>query len=181
MLEYLDAQISSNALIWLFLAAFMIHDLEEIIYMEGWMKKHGNLLGRKMPGWFSQLMGWYGKITGARFAVPVAFEFIAFIPITFYAAERQHYAFFLGINAIMFIHVFTHIGNSLRVGRYTPGVVTAVLVALPYTAYLFYRLTGDGLIVWTEVWDSIPYGAVLVPIVGLGYLASKYMVPVPER
>ncbi|MFF2479856.1 HXXEE domain-containing protein [Paenibacillus sp. NPDC058071] len=177
MIGFLDVQIGSAALIWLFLAAFMIHDLEEIIVMEGWMRKHHSSLQKRLPRTFARLIGKLGPMTGSRFAVPVAFELIAFIPITFYAAERQQYAFFLGINAIMFIHVFTHLGQSFLLKRYTPGVVTAVVVALPYSAYLFYRLISDGLITWNDIWLSLPYGAILAPIIGLGYWASRYLTP----
>ncbi|KAA9008558.1 HXXEE domain-containing protein [Paenibacillus spiritus] len=180
MLDTLNAQIGSSALIWLFLAAFIIHDFEEIIFMEGWTQKHGAWLISRLPAPAARIAGRYGRLTGSRFAVPVLFEFIAFVPITFAAAERQHYAFFLGINAVMFIHVFTHLGHAILLRRYTPGVVTAVLIALPYSAYLFYRLTDEGLVSWKEIWMSLPYGAILIPLVGFGYLAGKYLAPARE-
>lgn len=181
MLEGLHEQIEIKALIWLFLAAFMIHDFEEIIFVEGWMRKHESSLKEKIPGAFSRLLSRYGDVTSSRFAVPVAFEFIAFIPITFLAAEQQLYPFFLGINAVMFLHVFTHFGHSLYLRRYTPGVVTALLVALPYSSYMFYRLTGEGLIDWSDVWRSLPFGIILAPIVGLGYITARYILPVSHE
>jgi len=55
MLSLLDSVISLNSVIWLFLIAFIIHDLEEIIFVESWMKKNYNYIQQKTPSLFKKV------------------------------------------------------------------------------------------------------------------------------
>lgn len=178
MLEAVDSSISLTSLIWLFIAVFMVHDLEEIIFVENWMKKNRDTMEHKIPRWFQTRMKSITSITSSQFAVAVSFELIFFIPFTYLAAERQSYLLFMGFNALMFAHVFTHIGQSIFMRRYTPGVVTAVLLSLPYSSYLFYRLLDADIASWPEIWLSLIVGLVTVgPLVLLGHVSAKYIVP----
>lgn len=52
---------------------------------------------------------------------------------------------------------------------YTPGVVSAVFITLPYTIYLFYRMITWELVTIDHILLSIPLGLVVVPIVFVGH------------
>ncbi|WP_144932304.1 HXXEE domain-containing protein [Paenibacillus sp. 32O-W] len=151
MLSYIDSAVSIQSLIWLFLAAFMLHDFEEIIRMENWFRKAGRTVILKVPQPFDKIVSSASQITTAQFAFAVCVEFMVFVPVTYLAAEHNHYLLFIGFNAVLLLHVFMHIGQALFVRMLVPGVTTAVLITLPYTLYLFYRLLSEHLIQWSDL------------------------------
>ena len=68
--------------------------------------------------------------------------------------------------AIFFVYVFGHVGQSLFFRAYTPGVITAVLVVLPYSLYGFHRLFAANLIDSNGFTTLVLVGALLfVPLV----------------
>ncbi|MEB3101349.1 HXXEE domain-containing protein [Ferviditalea candida] len=168
--------ISVNSLIWLFLVVFMIHDFEEIIFVEPWIKKNFNQIINKVPERITIILSEYSTVTSSQFAVAVFVEFVLFTVITYLAAEQGSYIFFIGFNAILLIHVFTHFAQTLYLRMYTPGVITALLIILPYSIYLFYRLIGEGIVTLREVFIYAPFGLVLIPIVLFGHKLGKKIV-----
>ena len=49
MLNWLDSNISVETLIWLFPITFLIHDFEEIIFVEAWFKKYYERILPRVP------------------------------------------------------------------------------------------------------------------------------------
>ncbi|MEF2248038.1 HXXEE domain-containing protein [Paenibacillus sp. IITD108] len=74
------------------------------------------------------------------------------------------------------MHVLTHVGQSIYLRMYTPGVVSAVILVLPYTLYLFTRLIREELITWELILLSIPVGFLIIPIVLLGHELGKRII-----
>jgi hypothetical protein len=177
MIAWLDSILSLQSIIWLFLAAFILHDFEEIIVVEPWIKKNYQHLLDAAPPAFKRTVESFYDITSGQFAVAVLIEFIVFIPTTWFAAETDHNLLFLAFNVVLFLHVFTHLGQSLILKKYTPGVVTALVITLPYSLYLFYRLFQAGSADWQTLWISLPIGVVLLPIVLQGHKIGKKLVP----
>ncbi|MCM3550707.1 Uncharacterised protein [Niallia circulans] len=176
MIEALNQSVSIPSLIWLFLAFFMIHDFEEIIFVEGWAKKRYESVYQTIPSFYKPIFRIFNGITSSQFAFAVFIEFIIFIPVTYLAAEQQMFTWFLGFNVIAFLHVFTHVGQALLLRMYTPGVITAIIVILPYSLYLFYRLEMEYNIQINDLIASIPYGLTIIPIVAFGHLLAKTVV-----
>ncbi|REE67304.1 uncharacterized protein with HXXEE motif [Paenibacillus taihuensis] len=176
-MNWLNTHISLNSLIWLFIATFMIHDFEEIIFVERWMGRNylsaRSALPKPLRRWFDS----FQNIKSSQFAVAVALEFIIFIPTTIMAADFHHFLLFIGFNAILFIHVFTHISQSLFLRMYTPGVITAVFVTLPYSIYLFYRLSDLGILNWVMFSNSLNVGVILLPLVFFGHIIGRKIIP----
>ncbi|HEY2491820.1 MAG TPA: HXXEE domain-containing protein [Paenibacillus sp.] len=168
--------ITMQSLVWLFMVVFILHDLEEIIWVEAWIKKNRNQVINNVPTRIRNQLDKIFNITSGQFAVAVLLEFIIFIPFTFMAAEQEKFFIFLSFNALFLLHVFTHLGQTLYLKMYTPGVVSAVIFVLPYTLYLFYRLIREELVTWGEVLFSIPVGLMLVPIVLLGHELGRRLV-----
>jgi len=167
---------STQTLVWLFIVVFLLHDLEEIIWVEPWIKKNRIRVMTKVPARMKRSIGSMFNITSSQFAVAVLIEFLVFIPFTFVAAEQGKFFLFIAFNAIFLVHVFTHLGQSLYLKMYTPGVISAVIIVLPYTVYVFNRLLHEGLITWGELLLSLPVGLILIPIVLLGHEVGKRIV-----
>lgn len=147
----------------------MIHDFEEIIWVESWMKKHFEIVHAAVPKPLKKDFESFRGIQSAQFSVAVALEFVLFIPVTWLAGDYGHSLFFIGFNVILFIDVFIHLAQSLFLKLYTPGVVTAVFVTLPYSVFLFYRLFKACLADWGSLLISLPAGIPLLPLVLLGH------------
>ncbi|MFX3631564.1 MAG: HXXEE domain-containing protein [Candidatus Pristimantibacillus sp.] len=177
MIHLLDSSISLNTLIWLFLVAFMLHDFEEIIWIEPWFRKHYKSVCSKIPQKFHKDVQSFAKMTSSQFAVAVCIEFIVFVPFTFLATEKGNYLLFLGFNVVMLLHVFMHIGQSVFLKMWVPGVITAVCVTLPYTVYLFYRMLNENVVEMSDILISLPFGLILIPIILLGHKAGERLVP----
>jgi len=117
-------------------------------------------------------------LTTVQFSVSVAFVFIFVLSSTYLAT---HYNFAEGalrylfiIVAVFFLHVFTHVGQALILRTYTPGVITSVLIILPYTLYLFFRLFREHLIDWNFALFNIPFVLLALPIIlGTHSIARK--------
>lgn len=177
MWGFLDGWFSVHTLLWLFPAVFMLHDFEEIIFIDGWYKKHGEAIRPRIPVRMRPGFERVASMTSGQFAVAVLVEFILFIPITYAASERGAMLLFLSCNAVLLLHVFTHLGQSLYLRRYTPGVVSAVLLTTPYTLYLFDRLIREGVVTFAEIAYSLPIGLLIVPIVLAGHELGRRIVP----
>lgn len=171
-----DSIITINSLMWLFLAAFMIHEFEEIIFVESWMKKNYQRIHKLVPSSFAKLLREMSGIKSSQFAVAVFTEFIVFIPVTYLAVEHHIYFLFIGFNALLFIHVFTHLGQSIYLKSYTPGVITGIIVVLPYSLYLFYRMLNEELVSIKEILLYAPSGLLLIPLVMLGHKLGKLVI-----
>lgn len=167
---------TTQTLVWLFIVVFLLHDLEEIIYVESWIKKNRNQVISKVPAKVGKRLDKIFNITSGQFAVAVLLEFIIFIPFVFIAAEQEKFFVFLSFNTLFFLHVFTHVGQSIYLKMYTPGVVSALLLVLPYSIYLFDTLITDNLVTWTEILLSIPVGLLIIPVVLLGHELGRKMV-----
>ena len=172
-MDWLDSHISIETLLWLFPITFLIHDFEEIIFVEAWFKKNYGrvlpLIPKKLKGTFQEM----SRTTSARFSIPVFLQFIVYVIASFIAVEQQYYGVLIGVNVILLLHVFMHIGQSLFIKTYALGVGTAVLVTLPYTVYLFYRLIFEGLIRPIELLIYTPFGILTIVVLLLGHKISR--------
>lgn len=173
MVSAVNSFISIKGLIWLFLPLFLIHDLEEIITVESWYGTHESRLKARLPRIIQTKIDAALSLKSSQFAVAVLLELTLLLPFTYLAAEKDTYLWFLSANVIFFLHVFTHVAQSVRLKTYTPGVVTAIAIVLPYTSYLFWRLTTEGTVNWQQLYRSLPVGLLLLPVVLLGHWLGK--------
>jgi hypothetical protein len=47
---------------------------------------------------------------------------------------------------------FPHVLLSLRLRKYSPGLVTAIFLTLPFSIHLFQRALNENLLAWREFW-----------------------------
>jgi hypothetical protein len=132
-----------DRLLWLVPIFLTIHNLEEVPFMETWYKR----LPMQLPL----------TITTRQFAIAVTFITIAGFMITYlgveYLANQTGYLLVLGIQAILMFNAFVpHIATTIRFRMYSPGVITAVLIMLPFSFYLFRRAFEENFLTWKQLW-----------------------------
>ncbi|QRG68902.1 HXXEE domain-containing protein [Brevibacillus choshinensis] len=154
--------------IWLLLVVFVLHDLEELIVVESWLQKNKGVVMKKAPRWFKGMIEPSLTMTTAQFAVAVTCIFCVLalaVLLTICTWEQRTFLpFFLVCLHVLFLHTFTHIGQSLLLRSYTPGVVTAVALALPYSLYTYSCLFAEDVISWQLVGSTLPYVLLIVPL-----------------
>ena len=175
LLDVLLDAIGIESAVWLFLAAFMLHDFEEIIRIEPWMRRHADYLRTIVPNGLRGTLDRMSGVTASQFAVAVCFEFVVFIPVTLLAAEKGIFLPFLGFNVILLLHVFMHIGQALYARMLVPGVTTAVCITLPYSLFIIAKLMREGFVTCMDVIVSIPFGLTLVPILLIGHKLGEML------
>lgn len=145
-----------DRLLWLVPIFLTIHNIEEAPLMESWYKR----LPMKLPL----------TITTRQFVIAVTFITIAGFIITYlgveYFANQTGYLLVLGMQAILAFNAFVpHIATTIRFRMYSPGVITAVLIMLPFSFYLFRRAFEENILTWNQFWLLLAISPVAVAII----------------
>ena len=155
---------------WLLPLSWVVHDIEEITtigrHSPDSERPTGVLEGRSHV--VRRLVESY-SVRRFEFTIAVAivgmFMFGAAVAATVNVGGvgRLVFAVFLGG---YFLHAFVHVGQSILARGYTPGVVTAVVVVVPSSVYLYHRLFESNLVnAQTAVWTAAVGLLLFVPIV----------------
>jgi hypothetical protein len=77
----------------------------------------------------------------------------------------------LGIQAILLFNAFVpHLATTIRFRMYSPGVVTAILITLPFSIYLFRRALHENMLTWNQFWILLgiaPFAMVIFALISL--------------
>ena len=152
---------SFDRLLWLVPVFFTLHNLEEAPFMESWSKR----LPLKI----------HPVVTTRQFVIAVTILTLAGFLITYfgveYLANSTGYLIVLGIQAILLFNAFIpHIAATVRFHMYSPGVISAVLITLPFSFYLFRRALDDNLLSWNQFWGLLglaPFAMVIFAFISL--------------
>jgi len=130
-------------LLWLVPVFFMLHNLEEAPFMEGWSKR----LPLKI----------HPTVSTRQFVIAVTFLTLAGFLVTYfgveYLADQTGYLIIMGIQTVLLFNAFIpHITATIRFRMYSPGVVTAIVITLPFSFYLFRRALTENMLSWTQFW-----------------------------
>lgn len=129
-----------------------------------------------MEGWSRRLpVRIHPTVTTRQFVVAVALLTVAGFLITYAALEHMDpstgYILVLGIQAILLVNAFLpHLAATIRFRMYSPGVVTAVLITIPFSYYLFRRALTSDILTWTHFWILLalaPFAMVLFAALAL--------------
>jgi hypothetical protein len=138
--------------LWIALAAYAIHILEE--FMFDWKN-------------------WANKVLGLPVTWPDFYVTNAVVVVLGIVAAQVGWrlpAISLAFPALMLINaVFFHIAPFVVTRKFSPGLVTAVLLFLPLGGWLFYGAWVDGVLTTMSALGAVVLGAVLMasPIVML--------------
>ena len=150
-----------RVLSWLVPVFFMLHTMEEAPLMEKWSKR----LPLKI----------HPTVTTRQFVVAVAFLTLGSFLLTYasleWLAPSAGYLLILGMQAILFFNAFIpHLVTTIRFRLYSPGVVTAVLITIPFSIYLFQRAFAEQILTWGHFWLLLgiaPFAMVLLAFTSL--------------
>ena len=75
------------------------------------------------------------------------------------------------MQAILLFNAFVpHIATTIRFRIYSPGVISAVLLMLPFSFYLFRRAFEESILGWTQFWIMLgisPFAVALIAFISL--------------
>lgn len=163
-LEALDSHIQLLSLLWLFPVIFMFHDFEEILTVEKWMKTRGDGIFKRIPSFAQKIYRSSFQMNTLHFAKDVFWVYLIIVTVTAISVFFKIYLLFLMALHLFFIHVFTHVGQTLYFRIYTPGVVTSIILVLPYSVYTYYRLFAEQLINTQDIVTSALLLLIALPI-----------------
>jgi hypothetical protein len=161
MMSLLDS-LPFDRLLWLVPVFFALHNMEEAPLMERWSQR----LPFKTPF----------TITTRQFVIAVTFLTLAAFILTYleveHLANRTGYLIVLGMQAILLFNAFIpHIAATIRLRTYSPGVITGVLMTLPFSFYLFRRALAENILTRTQFWILLgiaPVAMVIFALTALG-------------
>jgi hypothetical protein len=135
--------ITVDTIFWLVLAVSAIHVVEE--YAGGWVRFVNSFhspIGHTTMGTFYLVNG-------------------IFILLCLLAAllNSSFVIFSLSIAALLFMNSLIHIGGTIKLRRYNPGFITAILLYLPFSIYSYYLYDQAGLMGLTNLILSVALGA----------------------
>jgi hypothetical protein len=144
-----SSQKSSRAgltrVLWLLPLIFIIHDGEELLTMPGWIASHRQELDRLagMSDMAAEMVHSLPTNT-SQVAIAIGFILLLFVVVTLGASISSKRGFwfyaYASLLGVLFLHVFTHIGQAILVGGYAPGVIGAVGAIIPGALYIYKRL-----------------------------------------
>ena len=152
---------------------FLIHDGEEIVTMSAWVERNRH----RLPDRIVALHG--GR---QQFSIGVLFVFLLVIAVSVVGERARSsrtalHIYLVGLSAL-FVNVWTHVGQSLVFRGYTPGIVTAVLVVLPYSAAVYREMARERMLDRPTLVRSLAAGlglmALIIPVgLTLGRLITR--------
>ena len=153
--------LSFDRLLWLVPVFFMLHNMEEVPFMENWTKR----LPSKI----------HPPVSTRQFVIAVTFLTLAGFLVTYFGVEYLQnttgYLLVIGIQAILFVNAFVpHIASMIRFRMYSPGAVTAILVTIPFSVFLFRRALVANVLDWRQLWILLgiaPFAMVIFAYISL--------------
>jgi hypothetical protein len=142
---------SRKTLLWLVPIFLTIHNLEEALLMPAFIEKRN----ASVPGSMREIIP---PVTYKQFLT--ALVIITVIPylIALFWLNRPWAVYLLtGLQAVMLINVCAHTLMALFLRGYAPGLITAVVINLPFSLYLMKRAV-------SEKWMSRKAVALMFPI-----------------
>ncbi|MBU5267521.1 HXXEE domain-containing protein [Virgibacillus proomii] len=162
-----------NTLILTFLVIFMLHNLEEVIMVERWVKKNYPRVKDKIPLFIQKEIDNFINVTAAQFAL-VVFIISVFSSILILVAVIGDYMFlFLGLAMVFALNIFTHPIQSLLLRTYTPGVLTSIFLVIPYYIILINYFYTEDFINMKMIWGALVVVAIFVPVFILSHTIGE--------
>lgn len=111
----------------LFPSLFMLHELEEIIWMPSFVKK----ISLQIP--YKQIFNFY---TPFAFNVIVMEQFLILMTSLYLSYQFNNYSIYVTIIIAYIYHVLGHLIQTIVIRKYVPGLLTGILTSLFSLFYL---------------------------------------------
>lgn len=126
-------------LLWLPCALFVIHDLEEALFLMPWLHRNQKMLALRFPLLSYRILRHFDRISAPIFAVMAAEELALLVAVTVYAQLWGQYTLWLALFLAFAIHLALHLAQWLVVRRYIPALATSLL-CLPICIWLLFAI-----------------------------------------
>jgi hypothetical protein len=147
--------VSRKLLLWLVPIFLTIHNLEEAIVMPAFLEKRN----RAVRGALSDVLP---PVNYRQFLT--ALLIITVIPylVTLLWLKRGWATYLLiALQVVMLINVFAHVMMAIFLRGYAPGLLTALLINLPFSLYLLKRAVAEGWVTKRSVIWMFPLGLLI--------------------
>ncbi len=165
-----------EGLVWFSIVLFMIHEFEEIIMIKAWAVRHDEkvrALWPKVKPFGLHLFDGVGYTTAPiteTASIGIGMQFILIALITLFSVLFNYYLIWFAFMVLNpGISLFLHTKDAIKFKGYTPGIITAVLTAIP-TIWVLYRVY---MLSSFSIWEIV-VATVAVNLV-LGFLAMRFM------
>jgi Protein of unknown function with HXXEE motif len=156
---------------WGLLAAWAVHDLEELATMASSSRR---IVGRLQARYPRLPDGVWERLEVSPAHVAVAIGLMGTVMTAAAGAGARsggRSGFYQAVLAGFGWHAVGHVAQAVAVGGYAPGVVTAPVVAAPFSVWAWWRLRAAG--VPAALGRSSAWGMVLLPVtLGAVHLAA---------
>lgn len=170
----------SEAATWGLLAAWVVHDLEELLTMPGWAHRAVPRLRRLYPWLPARAWSALDRST-AQVAVAIGLMgVLVAVAAVDGARTGGRSVFYQAVLAGFGLHSVFHVGQTIFARGYTPGLVTAPLVVAPFSLWAWQHLDGAG-VVTQDAGTTVLVVLVLVPPVLLGFHALAGLITTAGR
>ena len=164
----------SDILLWLFPIIFMIHEFEEIILMRWWLGKNKAIILSKYPNLGKRVLQKFELISTETFSLMVAEEFLIVSFVVLFSVFTSNYNLYVGLLVAYFIHLLTHLTQTVLIRKYTPGIITTFFTGI-FCLFVFYRFADSGLLSFKL---TFIYSVILTLVV---FLNLKFMYYVTRK
>ncbi|MFE5598978.1 HXXEE domain-containing protein [Streptomyces coelicoflavus] len=146
------------------LAAWALHDLEELATVPGWWRRNLPALRERYPGVPEAVWRRAGSLDGREFAVAVGAmaAVVASASVAGRLTGGRSATYQTALNAFG-LHGLVHLAQAGLVRGYTPGAATSPLIVVPFTLWARHRLRRAGVLRATRPRDLA---------VGLGFAGA---------
>jgi len=129
---------------WGLFLAWLLHDIEELITMPGWGERNAARLSRRYPSapdWLWTRM----NMSRSRATVAITVMGLFMLAAAADGASSAGTSWFYQAVLIGFgIHGVGHLGISALAHSYTPGVLTAPVIVIPFSLWAWHTLEQAG-------------------------------------
>ncbi|OCA87909.1 hypothetical protein A8F94_08745 [Bacillus sp. FJAT-27225] len=176
MLEALHPFLDLKTVIWLFPIIFIFHDLEEIITIESSMAASKNIYPK--TNFIEQTVRMREKLgsTAAELAVSATWILLIISFTTVMTSRGGSFLLFIAILNLFVLQAFMHIVQTIMFKGYTPGILTSLLLLIPYCLVTYFFLVENGKLDWHLLFISLPVSLVMIMVFLVGNLLGRYFI-----
>ena len=132
-------KLSYRSLQWLVLAFLALHNLEEALTMRAYLPRLHELLREHAPASLISNMPTTAQFYAALAAATIIPLILVFVATNGKPSKFKFYLVAI-VQAQVCLNVFVpHVPAAFVLGGYAPGLLTAVLINLPFSVYFFRR------------------------------------------
>lgn len=167
---------SNASLLWLFMVFFMLHEFEEMIYLNAFVKSNRKEIARRIPARFHPLLRTVTSKSNEQFVFSVLEESMLLAGMIILCEGLSLYSLFSAVAIVYMLHVVVHIVQAIYLKRYVPAVASG-LISSAYSLVCIFCLGKRGLLLWKDIVISVPLVAVLVAtnLIFVNYLSKRWV------